>query len=148
MDTKNIGEFFYSFVLFVPFVVNNFLAINKYNVIYSLIMRKYLLVVGLVFIALPLFAQRGDLDEETQPIGLEHFNIKDIAINGRLDSFNLIDLNNDGVKEIIYIQTEPLSLEILSYDKSISEYRLKQTIKIPAGAMIICIGDYLPADGK
>ncbi|HLD36441.1 MAG TPA: VCBS repeat-containing protein [Planctomycetota bacterium] len=106
-------------------------------------MRKYLLIIGLVFITLPLFAQRGDMDEETQPIGIEYFNTKDIAINGRLESFNLIDLNNDGVKEIIYIQIEDLSLEILSYDKSTSGYRLQQTMKIPAGVMVICIGNYL-----
>ena len=104
---------------------------------------RHIIIVLILLLSLPLFAQRGDLDEETQPIGLEHFNIKDITINGHLESFNLIDLNNDGVKEIIYIQTETLSLEILSYDKSSSEYRLKQTMKIPAGAMVICIGNYL-----
>ncbi|MBI5779656.1 MAG: VCBS repeat-containing protein [Planctomycetes bacterium] len=109
-------------------------------------MRRVIIV---LFLLLPLsvFAQRGDLDEETQPIGLEHFSIKDIAINGHSESFNLIDLNNDGIKEIIYIQTETASLEILSYDKSNSEYRPKQTIKIPAGAMIIYVGNYLPAGG-
>lgn len=111
-------------------------------------MRKYLLLIIFIFIALPLFAQRGDLDEETQPIGLEYFSIKEITLNGHSDTFKLIDINNDGVKEIIYIQTEPLSLEILSYDKSIPGYRLQQTVKIPVGVMIICIGNYSPISGK
>src|SRR3989339_705594 len=104
---------------------------------------KYIVIILILLSPLFIFAQRGDMDEATQPIGLEYFNTKDIAINGRLESFNLIDLNNDGVKEIIYIQIEDLSLEILSYDKSTSGYRLQQTMKIPAGVMAICIGNYL-----
>jgi len=94
-------------------------------------MRKYLLALAFISITLPLFAQRGDLDEETQPIGLEYFNIKEITLSGHSDTFKLLDINNDGVKEIIYIQTEPLSLEILSYDKSIMTGLRKLSISKP-----------------
>ena len=115
----------------------------------SQLFMKYIATI-IIFLLFPLFiyAQRGDLDEETQPIGLEYFNIKEIPLSGHSDTFKLIDLNNNGIKEIVYIQIETFSLEILSYDKSISEYRLQQTIKIPSGVMIISIGNYLQTNGK
>ncbi|MFH0888774.1 MAG: VCBS repeat-containing protein [Planctomycetota bacterium] len=115
--------------------------------------------------------ERGDLDEETQPVGLEHFIIKEIPLNGVTSSVKLIDLNHDGIKEIIYLyeavtsptatsngtneetisqilRQDSLYLHILFFDRSINEYRSKQIIKVPAGAGIISIGNYTVAIGK
>jgi hypothetical protein len=115
--------------------------------------------------------ERGDLDEETQPIGLEHFIIKDTPLNGATSLVKLIDLNQDGIKEIVYLyegvtsstatssttdeetksqilRQNPLYLHILSFDRSLNEYHSQQIIKVPAGVGIINIGNYSTSIGK
>lgn len=115
--------------------------------------------------------ERGDLDEETQPAGLEHFIIKEIPLNGVTSSVKLIDLNQDGIKEIIYLYEEVISstatsngtneetisgilrqdslyLQILSFDRSLNEYHSQQIIKLPSGVGIISIGNYTASIGK
>jgi hypothetical protein len=82
------------------------------------------------------------LDEATQPAGLEYYNIKDLELPGSPGDFQAIDLDNDGIKEIIYINAETFSLEILSYDKDAAEYSIRKSIKIQPGTSLISIGNY------
>ncbi|MFH1229946.1 MAG: VCBS repeat-containing protein [Planctomycetota bacterium] len=123
-----------------------------------------LIIIILFFTPSPvMFAkERGDLDEETQPVGLEHFIIKDILLNGTASSVKLIDLNQNGMKEIIYLYegvtsstatsnislSTVLYLQILSFDRSLNEYYSQQIIKVPAGVGIISIGNYSTSKGK
>jgi hypothetical protein len=132
-------------------------------------MTKYILLkilaIMLLLIICPLVVrgeERDDWDEKTKSVGLEYFYVEEIILNSSAHTVKLIDLNEDGVKEIIYLyesfsypQTEAekfqhpsLYLHILSYNPASRGYQSQQIIKIPAGVVNIIIGNFLPAQGK
>ncbi|MDI6786876.1 MAG: hypothetical protein QME51_00695, partial [Planctomycetota bacterium] len=120
-----------------------------------------LVIIGLGLMLFVLFpfslssSGRGDFDKKTQSSGLENFTITEIFLKGQTEWLRLIDLNDDGFKELLYIHraeingSAQLVLEILDYAQKDKQYHSTHpAFRIPDGTAIISIGNYLPSKGK